>query len=200
MDRSARLLVVSNRLPITIVEKEGKLRIKESVGGLVSGLSAYLDPLRGSPFTKSEYIWVGWPGIAVDDKTKEELKLKAMAEFHAYPVFISEKDMERFYHGFCNKTIWPLFHYFPSYAIYEEDYWLHYKKVNEAFCDAIMEIIKPDDVVWIHDYHLMLLPGLCNHKNAADKITQFLGFSPEFSLGFFIQNMLKGALHLFSWF
>ncbi len=159
-----RLLVVSNRLPITIIEKEGKLRFKESVGGLVSGLSAYLDSLSGSSFTKSEYIWVGWPGIAVDDKTKEELRLKALTEFHAYPVFLSEKVMEKFYHGFCNKTIWPLFHYFPSYAVYEEDYWLHYKKVNEAFCDAVMEIIKPDDVVWVHDYHLMLLPRLLREK------------------------------------
>jgi trehalose 6-phosphate synthase/phosphatase len=158
------LLIVSNRLPITIIEKKGELRLQESVGGLVSGLSAYLDSLRGSPFTKSEYMWLGWPGIAVDEKTKEELRLKALTEFHAYPVFLSEKVMEKFYHGFCNKTIWPLFHYFPSYAIYEEDYWLHYKKVNEAFCDAVMEIIKPDDVVWVHDYHLMLLPRLLREK------------------------------------
>jgi len=117
-----RLLIVSNRLPITIVKKEGKLKFQESVGGLVSGLSAYLDSLKGSSFTKAEYIWVGWPGIAIDDKTKEKLKATAMGRFHAYPIFLSVNTMDKFYRGFCNKTIWPLFHYFPSYAIYDEDY------------------------------------------------------------------------------
>ncbi|MDI6839478.1 MAG: bifunctional alpha,alpha-trehalose-phosphate synthase (UDP-forming)/trehalose-phosphatase [bacterium] len=169
-----RLLVVSNRLPITVVEKEGKLRVKGSIGGLVSGLSAYLDLLKGTSFTKSEHIWVGWPGIAVDDKSKEELRLKLLNEFHAYPVFLSENVMEKFYYGFCNKIIWPLFHYFPSYAIYDEDYWLHYKHVNETFCAALMEIMKVDDVVWIHDYHLMLLPKLLR-----DKI-------PSIPIGFFL--------------
>lgn len=159
-----RLLVVSNRLPITVIEKEGRLRFQESLGGLVSGLSAYLDSLKGSSFDKTDHIWVGWPGITVDNELKNELRSKALTEFHAYPIFLSEKSMEKFYHGFCNKTIWPLFHYFPSYAIYDEEYWKNYKHVNETFCDAVMEIIKPDDVVWIHDYHLMLLPKLLREK------------------------------------
>lgn len=72
--------------------------------------------------------------------------------------------MEKFYYGSCNKTIWPLFHYFPSYAIYDEEYWSYYKQVNETFCDTVMEIIKTDDVVWVHDYHLMLLPKLLRKK------------------------------------
>lgn len=87
-----------------------------------------------------------------------------MTEFNCYPVFISKKDIEKFYYGFCNKTIWPLFHYFTSFAVYDEDYWLNYKKVNELFCSTILEIIKPDDVVWIQDYHLMLLPKLLREK------------------------------------
>ncbi|OIP26258.1 MAG: bifunctional alpha,alpha-trehalose-phosphate synthase (UDP-forming)/trehalose-phosphatase [Dehalococcoidia bacterium CG2_30_46_19] len=167
-----RLLVVSNRLPFTVIEKRGRLELTESAGGLVSGLSAYLDSLRGSSFA-SEYIWVAWPGSSISDENKEKLKLK-LAEFRAYPVFISEDTMEKFYHGFCNKTLWPLFHYFPSYAMYDEDYWLHYKKVNETFCDAITEITKPEDVVWIHDYHLMLLPKLLREKR------------PNLPIGFFL--------------
>ncbi len=169
-----RLLIVSNRLPITIVKKEGKLKFQESVGGLVSGLSSYLDSLKGSTFTKAEYIWVGWPGLAIDDKTKEKLKTTAMGRFHAYPIFLSANTMDKFYQGFCNKTIWPLFHYFPSYAIYDEDYWNYYKSVNETFCEAISKIIKPKDVVWIHDYHLMLLPKLLREKKPDTPIGFFL--------------------------
>ncbi|MDH5684874.1 MAG: trehalose-6-phosphate synthase, partial [candidate division WOR-3 bacterium] len=169
-----RLLVVSNRLPITVSEKDGKLKFRTSVGGLVSGLSAYLDSLKEAPFTESEYIWVGWPGIAVNDKAKEELRSRALAEFKAYPVFLTEKVMDKFYHGFCNKTIWPLFHYFSSYAIYDSDFWTHYKRVNEVFRDAVLEIVKPDDLIWIHDYHLMLLPRLIREK------------MPEVPIGFFL--------------
>ncbi len=169
-----RLLIVSNRLPITIVKKEGKLKFQESVGGLVSGLSSYLGSLKGSTFTKAEYIWVGWPGLAIDDKTKEKLKTTAMGRFHAYPIFLSANTMDKFYQGFCNKTIWPLFHYFPSYAIYDEDYWNYYKSVNETFCEAISKIIKPKDVVWIHDYHLMLLPKLLREKKPDTPIGFFL--------------------------
>lgn len=159
-----RLIIVSNRLPITVVGEKGGLRFQESVGGLVSGLSAYLDSLKSSSFTKSEYIWAGWPGTTIDDEAKEGLKSRALSEFNAYPVFLSEEDMENFYQGFCNKTIWPLFHYFPSYATYNEAHWIHYKKVNEIFCDVLMEIVKPDDVLWVHDYHLMLLPKLLREK------------------------------------
>ena len=159
-----RLLVVSNRLPITVTEKEGKLRFQESPGGLVSGLSAYLDSLKGSSFVKAKHIWVGWPGIAVEDTMEEELRSKFQTEVDAYPVFVSENAIEKFYHGFCNKTIWPIFQYFPSYASYDEEYWAHYKRVNETYCDGVMEIIEPEDVVWIHDYHLMLLPKLLREK------------------------------------
>jgi len=172
-----RLLVVSNRLPITVVEQEGKLVFQESVGGLVSGLSAYLGSLKDSSFTKSEYIWVGWPGISVDRKSKEELEeltAKALSEFRSYPVFLTEGSMDKFYQGFCNKIIWPLFHYFPSYTVYDESFWLHYKCVNKIFCEAVMKVVKPDDVVWIHDYHLMLLPQLLREN------------MPDISIGFFL--------------
>ena len=168
---------MSNRLPFTVVESKDKLVFQEAVGGLVSGLSAYLDSLKGSSFTKSEYIWIGWPGISVDKKSKEELEqlsAKSLSEFHAQPVFLTARAMEQFYQGFCNKTIWPLFHYFPSYTVYDESFWLHYKCVNKIFCEAVMKVIKPDDVVWIHDYHLMLLPKLLREK------------MPDIPIGFFL--------------
>ncbi len=169
-----RLLVVSNRLPVTVTEREGKLQFQRSAGGLVSGLSAYLDSLRGSPLADSQYIWVGWPGVTVNDRMKEKVKSELFSEFQSYPVFISERDMETFYYGFCNRTIWPLFHYFPSRSVFNESDWKSYKRVNSIFCDAVMDVIKPDDVVWIHDYHLMLLPKLLREK------------MPEVPIGFFL--------------
>ena len=169
-----RLLVVSNRLPVTVAEREGKLQFQRSAGGLVSGLSAYLDSLRGSPLADSQYIWVGWPGVTVNDRMKEKVKSELFSEFQSYPVFISERDMETFYYGFCNRTIWPLFHYFPSRSVFNESDWKSYKRVNSIFCDAVMDVIKPDDVVWIHDYHLMLLPKLLREK------------MPEVPIGFFL--------------
>lgn len=80
-------------------------------------------------------------------KMKSCVKEKLLTEFNSYPVFISERDLEKFYNGFCNKTIWPLFHYFPSFTVYDEAYWLSYKKINDLFCSTILETIKPDDVV-----------------------------------------------------
>ncbi|NJD77326.1 MAG: bifunctional alpha,alpha-trehalose-phosphate synthase (UDP-forming)/trehalose-phosphatase [Candidatus Methanoperedens sp.] len=167
-----RLVIVSNRLPFTVVEKENVLKFKESVGGLVSGLKAYLDALKN--ISSSEYSWIGWPGISVDDGLKEKLRSQALSEYHAYPVFVPQEIMEDFYNGFCNKTVWPLFHYFPFLTVYKEDLWNQYRKVNEIFRDAVMEVLKPGDTVWIHDYHFMLLPGLLREK------------MPHVPIGFFL--------------
>ncbi len=169
-----RLLIVSNRLPTVIKEKNGKYIVTESAGGLVSGLSAYLDSLKGTSLNKSNYVWVGWPGLDIKDTSKKQLKAKWLKEFHTFPVFLSEKVMDKFYHGFCNKTIWPLFQYFPTYTVYDEEYWEYYQTVNQMFCNTILEVVKPNDVVWIHDYHLMLLPKLIREKK------------PQIPIGFFL--------------
>ena len=169
-----RILIVSNRLPITTGIKDGRLEFQVSTGGLVSGLSTYLDSLKGSSFTKSDYLWVGWPGSVVPEKMKVELKSRTLSEFNAYPVLLSERAMDKFYQGFCNKTIWPLFHYFPTYTVYDDDYWAQYRRVNQIFCDTVMEIVKPDDLVWVHDYHLMLLPRLIRER------------MPHVPIGFFL--------------
>lgn len=171
-----RLLIVSNRLPVTVVREGGSLRFQESVGGLASGLRAYMDNLKISRPPNSQYdcAWVGWPGVTIDDGLRDSLRSKLLSEFHAYPVFLSEKSMDKFYHGFSNKTIWPLFHYFTSHVQYDEDFWSQYRQVNETFCDAVTQITKPGDLVWIHDYHLMLLPKLIREK------------APDVSLGFFL--------------
>ena len=169
-----RLLVVSNRLPITISE-DSDLKFKESVGGLVSGLKAYLECSNSKSCNSvCDYVWVGWPGTTIKESMKEKVQSKVYSNFHAHPVFLSESAMEKFYHGFCNRTIWPLFHYFTSNVSYDNANWQYYKKVNVMFCEAVMQILRPDDIVWIQDYHLMLLPRLLRERVTGVPIGFFL--------------------------
>lgn len=156
-----RIFVVSNRLPITVI-KGDKLEFKENIGGLVSGLSSYVDTLKSSSLNY-EFRWIGWPGITVDDGRKNSLKLE-LENINTLPVFLTEQVMEKFYLGFCNKTIWPLFHYFIDYVTYNDEDWNCYKYVNKKFSDVVLEVIQPGDMVWIQDYHLMLLPELLRNK------------------------------------
>ncbi len=194
-----RLLIVSNRLPLNGVEKDGKLVFEQSAGGLVSGLSAYLDSLKSTSTQDIEYVWIGWPGITVSDKLQPEVK-NVLEDLHASPVFLSEEAMDKFYLGFCNKIIWPLFHYFPSNTIYDRDYWLHYRDVNKIFRDAVLAVIKPGDVIWVHDYHLMLLPGLLREKLPDTPIGFFLHIPfPSYELYRLLpsvwgQEILRGLL------
>jgi len=168
-----RLLIISNRLPFTACYEKNDIKLIKSSGGLVSGLSAYLDSLKDSRFSDFSHIWIGWPGFTTNEKDKEKFEKQIYDEFNSIPVFISEEEMENFYQGFCNKTIWPLFHYFPSYASFKDEYWDSYKKVNMYFAEKILKIIKQDDIIWIHDYHLMLLPALLKEQY------------PDISIGYF---------------
>jgi trehalose 6-phosphate synthase/phosphatase len=120
--------------------------------------------------------WVGWPGIAsgrVDEGEKKRITQR-LDEDKCYPVFLSRYEVENYYHGFSNRTIWPLFHYFPLYAAYDKSYWNVYKRVNEEFRDAVLAVAEGDDEIWVHDYHLMLLPGLIREMR------------PETPVGFFL--------------
>jgi trehalose 6-phosphate synthase/phosphatase len=172
--KTQRIIIVSNRLPVTVSVNNGAMSFTESVGGLATGLRSLLNAMENPfPFTP-KYLWVGWPGNTINDDMKESVKSKLFFEHNSHPVFLSESDVENFYQGFCNKTIWPLFHYFPSLTKYDQQYWTQYKNVNQAFRDALAEILQPDDIVWIHDYHLMLLPNLLREKIASLSIGFFL--------------------------
>jgi trehalose 6-phosphate synthase/phosphatase len=165
-----RILLVSNRAPVSLVSKNGRQGYEKSAGGLATGLSSYVSR-RKAGNKKVPVLWIGWPGAAVTDEKKTAAEV--MRRFGVKCVFLSEAVMENFYGGFCNKTLWPLFHYFPERAEYKEEYWHQYQEVNEKFCAAILEVYKPGDVIWIHDYHLLLLPALLRAR------------LPEASLGFF---------------
>jgi len=97
-----------------------------------------------------------------------------MADFNIYPVSLSKRDIDQYYHGFCNKTIWPLFHYFSQYTTHDKNLWEAYKRVNEHFSEAIINVAKEGDIIWIHDYHLMLLPGILREKIPNSTIGFFL--------------------------
>jgi len=161
-----RLLIVSNRLPITVQEKKGTLHFEPSVGGLVTGLR---------PLYKSyNSIWIGWTGIDLERiKEERDIMPRLLAE-RCYPVSLSQRDVEAYYQGICNKTIWPLFHYFPLYTVYSKDFWQAYERVNTAFANVVAGIAKPNDIIWIHDYHLMLLPKLVRER------------LPKATVGFFL--------------
>jgi len=195
-----RLLIVSNRLPITVEKQNGKLEFKQSVGGLVSGINDYLNMIKSSDFLKSEHLWIGTPGIDAESKNKEELTKIFLNEYHCQPVFLTEKVMEKFYYGFCNKALWPLFLSFPSYVEYDDEYWQIYKDVNFAFAQQVLKVIEPEDIIWIHDYHLMLLPQMLRNEKPEAKIIFFLHIPfPHFELFSILpkkwrSEILKGIL------
>jgi len=187
-----RLLIVSNRLPVSVVKRVNDLHFQPSAGGLATGLS--------SCGKSHQSRWIGWPGIAADRISQREKRQisNALKKQNCHCVFLSAKDMQNFYHGFCNKTVWPLFHYFPLYTVYEDQYWQAYKKVNKAFCDAVVKIAESDDYIWIHDYHLMLLPELVRNKLPKAQIGFFLHIPfPSFEMFRLLpwrKELLKGLL------
>jgi trehalose 6-phosphate synthase/phosphatase len=168
-----RLVIVSNRLPFNVAVEEGRVVFQPSAGGLVTGLASFRESGKQAAAIPAEHLWVGWPG-SVDASLYEEVSRDALARFQSYPVFLTEEQMEHFYLGFCNATIWPLFHYFPSYTVYQPLFWEQYKRINQLFAEALESVLRPDDVVWVHDYHLMLLPRLLKARQ------------PQLSVGFFL--------------
>jgi trehalose 6-phosphate synthase/phosphatase len=169
-----RIVIVSNRLPFSVSTEDGTPHFRESTGGLVTGLSSFLVSLRNQNKLPKEYLWIGWPGEFVEPAVRGRIEDEARLRYNSCPVFLSREDMDQFYLGFCNKTIWPLFHYFPSLSAYEETMWDQYRHVNNLFCERMLAVLRPDDIVWIHDYHLMLLPQLVKQK------------LPNVTVGFFL--------------
>jgi trehalose 6-phosphate synthase/phosphatase len=169
-----RLVIVSNRLPYSVQIQADSLNLHRSPGGLVSGLTSYLSSMKKASGQNGESLWIGWPGQSVPDEWQKQLIDRSTDEFQSYPVFVAEDSMDKFYHGFCNSTIWPLFHYFPTFASYNPDHWEQYQEVNRIFCDAVVQTTQPGDLIWIHDYHLMLLPKMIRER------------LPEASIGFFL--------------
>lgn len=162
---SMKLYIVSNRLPVKVTNQDETFIYSRSAGGLTTGL----DSLQMS----YERHWIGWPGICTDsDEEKLEITA-ALQDAQLHPVFLSEEQVENYYGGYSNSTIWPLCHYFYVYTQCKSVYWESYQEVNRLFCEEISQWIEPGDRVWVQDYQLMLLPGMLREK------------FPKLSIGYF---------------
>jgi len=145
-----RLIAVSNRLPVEVKFRAGHPRLSQSAGGLATALD--------SIWRHSHGVWVGWAG-AVDSDTASVLLQKA-ARGRSYSfkgVPLTRDEISKFYSGFANEIIWPLFHDMPSRCDFDPEFWEVYQRVNRRFGQAAADAANGHDLIWAHDYHLMLM-------------------------------------------
>ncbi len=168
--RTYDFIIVSNRLPVSVTKQNGELVFTPSSGGLATAMSS-LDAKNAD-----SRLWIGWPGIASDDLTASEkstITRKLRAD-NCVPVFLSRDQIKNFYEGYANDTLWPLFHYFQSVAQFDTHYWTAYQAVNKLYAKAVSRVAGPQATIWVHDYHLMLLPLLIRKSIPQSSICFFL--------------------------
>lgn len=164
MSGNSRLIVVSNRLPVSLVKEETGWKAKRSAGGLATAMDPILKQGGG--------IWIGWSGT--HDKENPEV-LKLLREDQSCIAVNLPADLgEKFYEGYANQALWPLFHNFTSKLHFDTDSWEAYIAANHLFCDAVVAEFRPGDRIWVHDYHLMLLPNLLRERLPHAAIGYFL--------------------------
>jgi trehalose 6-phosphate synthase len=146
---SSRIILVSNRLPVTIDWTHDEPCIQPSSGGLVTALVPILREFGG--------CWVGWTGTDYKPRLSSLLKSwGAPQNYSLHPVFLSAEEKASFYNGGSNQIIWPLFHGLTSRCRFESAHWNAYRRTNQKFASAVQAIWKSGDFVWVQDYHLML--------------------------------------------
>ncbi|MBZ9628959.1 bifunctional alpha,alpha-trehalose-phosphate synthase (UDP-forming)/trehalose-phosphatase [Psychroflexus sp. CAK1W] len=162
-----KTIIVSNRLPLQVRIENDQIEVTPSVGGLATGLKSVHKEGNG--------LWVGWSGITEEELTPElETKIsKAVTKAQCVSVNLTQRDLDHYYYGFSNRTLWPLFHYFIEYTEYNPESWEVYKSVNQKFADKVLEQVEEGDNIWIQDYQLLLVPGMVKAKR------------PDISIGFF---------------
>ena len=163
-----KTIIISNRLPIQLQIHNGGITAIPSVGGLATGMK--------SVHSGGDSLWIGWSGLT-DEEIPENLVGDiddALSKHGSSKVNLSQQEVDGFYYGFSNRTVWPLFHYFLEYSEFEIESWETYKKVNQKFADAIVAKADDDDTIWVHDYQLMLVPQMVREK------------LPNISIGFFL--------------
>ncbi len=163
-----KTVIISNRLPVQLQISNGSIEAIPSVGGLATGMK--------SVHSGGDSLWIGWSGLTTEEIPIElEDKIdKALKKHGCSKVQLSNEEVNGFYFGFSNRTIWPLFHYFLEYSEFELPNWQVYKQVNQKFADALLEHVSDEDTVWVHDYQLMLVPQMVRVKR------------PNIAIGFFL--------------
>ncbi|MFP4231314.1 MAG: bifunctional alpha,alpha-trehalose-phosphate synthase (UDP-forming)/trehalose-phosphatase [Spirochaetaceae bacterium] len=165
----AKTILVSNRMSTSAAKRPDGISFQQSMGGLATGLKS-LHETEGS-------LWVGWSGVADEELDAEErthIAETLRRDYKSIVVQLSSEELDQFYYGFCNRTIWPLFHYFPTYTEYDTETWETYERVNQKFAERVIEVADDTDYIWVHDYHLMLLPKMLKDKLPESRIGFFL--------------------------
>ena len=171
---AGRVLLAANRLPVTVSRADERFVVRPSVGGLATSLTC----VHRQPDTH----WVGWPGVWIDPDTPERAAIEdELTDARMRPVWLERGDLAGFYDRIANGVLWPLFHYLPERVPMHITDWAAYERVNALFAAAIAREYGPDDTIWIHDYHLMLVPEMLR--------SQF----PEARIGFFLHVPFPGV-------
>jgi trehalose 6-phosphate synthase len=148
MSSLTRLLVISNRLPVTMRHEEGRWAVLPSSGGLVTALRPLLND--------ADATWVGWTGTEPSAEVGAVLaQAGRQGGMRLAPVYLSAEERARFYCGFANEILWPLFHDLQSRCHFDPGYWETYVTINERFADAAAGVTGAAELIWVHDYHLM---------------------------------------------
>ena len=186
----SRLILVANRLPVSLDLSDGQVKVQDSAGGLATGMRGLSKEERTS--------WVGWPGGIPSSDEQRALLDQKLTEHSATPVYLSAAEAERFYEGMSNSVIWPLFHYLVDrLPLFVRDF-DDYRAVNERFADIVCAQAGEDDLIWIHDYHLLLLPKILRERLPRARIGFFLHIpfpsSEIFRLMPHREELLRGML------
>ncbi|RIL04536.1 MAG: trehalose-6-phosphate synthase, partial [Proteobacteria bacterium] len=169
MNAAPRIVCVSNRLPVTATEENGKLEFLPSSGGLVTALQPVLEMWQG--------VWAGWPGTLTSAKEAVEgalAEFSAQSDFQLLPVLLDQEAVTGFYQGFSNQIIWPLFHDLQSRCNFEPEFWEAYIRVQHSFRDELLKHIRETDLLWVHDYHLIGLGNVLRKEGFQGRIAFFL--------------------------
>ncbi len=163
-----RLVVVSNRLPITLENDETDgLFIRPSSGGLITALAPVLRDTAG--------VWLGWPGTSKDILLDGHLD-RAGSEMGCTfeTVSLGQEELDDYYLGFSNRVLWPLFHDFPNICKFDSQQWQAYLRVNRKFARKLVQITDEDDYIWVQDYHLLLVARELAGMGANRRVSFFL--------------------------
>ena len=163
----ARLLIVSNRLPMTMRVQQGAVRVQRSSGGLATGLRGVHADTGG--------LWIGWPGLSTEQAgTLWPEMQRHLAAAGAAGVPLSRQELDGFYSRYSNGALWPVLHDRLDHPAPDDEAWSLYRAVNERYADAVVERLRPGDRVWVHDYQLMLVPRLVRDRCPHARIGFFL--------------------------
>lgn len=167
--RIKKLVILSNRAPYVFKGKDPRVNTAtRAVSGLVTALEPVTAACGGT--------WIGWCGRVAEESRVGD-RIAVPLDRPAYTVreiILSRREYERYYHGLANDCLWPLFHCFLEKAVFDHDSWHSYVRVNRKFAEAAMAEAGSGDLVWVHDYHLALVPGMLRDMGYRGRVAFFL--------------------------